>query len=263
MNSMSFNDLLHQNYNQLSETDFAISKFIMENKNEIGNLGVTVFAKKSLSSKSSVIRFSQKLGFTGYSEMKNYLKWEASADPSNEKHSSFFTQTLQDVEETLKYIREADWTELYQVIEKCARIFVISTGVTQQNQAAELQRMFLLIGKPVQVIPGSADSVEFKRIVEQLAENDVIFLLSLSGENRSLDGILNILKIKRALIVSITNFKSNWLSGQATYNLYASSSRSPIPNDWWLQSASSFFTLVEAFAFGYIDYQRKVSNNNE
>lgn len=256
---MSFNDLVHQNYTQLSETDLTISKFIMENKNKLSDMSVTQLAKKSLSSKSSVIRFSQKLGFTGYSEMKNYLKWESSAVP-NEPASSFFNQTLKDVEETLKYIREADWTAIYKVIEKCKRIFVISTGVTQQNQAAELQRMFLLIGKPVQVIPGNADSVEFRRIVEQLEETDVIFLLSLSGENRSLEGILNILKIRQAAIISITNFKSNWLSGQATYNLYASSSRSPIPQDWWLQSASSFFTLVEAFSFGFIDYQRKQLN---
>lgn len=253
---MTFNELLHQNFAQLSETDLAISKFIIENDHKIGEMSVTDFAKRSLSSKSSVIRFSQKLGFTGYSEMKNYLKWETSSHSLTEPASSFFKQTLKDVEETLTYIREADWTAIYQVIEKSSRIFVISTGVTQQNQAAELQRMFLLIGKPVQVIPGSADSVEFKRIVEQLEESDVIFLLSLSGENRSLEGILNMLKIRQAVIISITNFKSNWLSGQATYNLYASSSRSPIPQDWWLQSASSFFTLVEAFAFGFIDYQR-------
>ena len=165
-----------------------------------------------------------------------------------------------EVKQDHRTAKEANWSEIYGVLNKCSRIYVISTGVTQKNQAAEIQRLFLLIGKPVQVIPGNAQSVEFRRIVEGLNEDDVLFLLSLSGENIGLEGILNILNIKKSVIISITNFKSNWLSGRSTYNLYASSSRSPLPQDWWLQTASTFFILIEIFAFGFVDYQRNLQN---
>lgn len=256
---MNFNDFIHQNYEELSELDLSICQFVIENKVSISSMSITDFARKSLSSKSSVIRFAQKLGFNGYSEMKNFIKWEISNVVPTETSATFFDQVLDDTIQTIQQIKEADWSEMYEALAKCSRIYVISTGVTQKNQAAEIQRLFLLIGKPVQIIPGNAQSVEFKRIVEGLDENDVLFLLSLSGENIGLEGILNILNIKRSIIISITNFKNNWLSGRSTYNLYASSSRSPLPQDWWLQTASTFFILIETFAFGFVDYQRHLS----
>jgi len=114
----------------------------------------------------------------------------------------------------------------------------------------------LLIGKPVQMIPASSQSNEFKRIMENITENDLIFVLSLSGENQHLFNVLNVLSTYHSTIVSITNMQNNLLSGRADYSLYASSSRSPNPTDWWLQTASSFFLLIEAFAFGYVDYCR-------
>ncbi len=66
--------------------------------------------------------------------------------------------------------------------------------------------------------------------------------------------ILNLLNLKHSMIISVTNFKSSWLSGQTAFNLYVSSGRIPLPMDWWLQTASTFFLLIEAFAFGYEDY---------
>ncbi|MDH6365514.1 RpiR family glv operon transcriptional regulator [Enterococcus sp. PF1-24] len=253
---MRFHDLIHQNYDLLSDTDLEISRFISENKQKIKNLSVKEFAYQSLSSKSSVIRFAQKLGFTGYSEMRNFLKWEMGETVIAEE-SAFRSQVLQDTKKTIAYIEESDWTEIYQKIDNCRQIYVISTGVTQRSQAAELQRLFLLIDKPLQIIQGDGQSNEFKRITENLKAEDLLFLLSLSGENKNLVEVLNILTLKKAPIISITNLKDNWLSGQADYNLYASSSRSPLPQDWWLQTAATFFLLIEAFAFGYVDYQRQ------
>lgn len=253
---MRFHDLVHLHYHEMSEAEIEISRYISENLEQIKEMSIKDFAHESLSSKSSVIRFSQKLGFTGFSELRNFLKWETSKDGFG-MEQSFMEQSIVDTEKTIRYIQEADWSDIYKVIDACNRIFVISTGVTQKSQAAELQRLFLLIGKPVQVIPGNAQSNEFKRITENLTETDILFLLSLSGENENLEEILNVLKLKHSVVISVTNLRNNRLSGRADYNLYASSSRSPLPQDWWLQTASTFFLLIEAFAFGYVDHQRR------
>lgn len=259
---MRFHDLVNQHYELLSETDLEISRFISEHKEEVRQLSIKEFAHKSLSSKSSVIRFAQKLGFTGFSEMRNFLKWEE-ASPEEQGQLSFRKQVLRDTEKTIRYIQEADWTAIYQAIDQAEHIYLVSTGVTQKSQASELQRLFLLIGKPAQVIPGTGSSNEVKRILERVTEKDVLFLLSLSGENTGLIEILNILSIKKAKIISITDHKDNSLSGRSNFNLYAASSRSPFPQDWWLQTASTFFILIEAFVFGYVDFQRKQLKETE
>ncbi len=251
---MSLEELINTNYDYLSDTDLTIAKYVLANKENIGKMGINELAKKSLASKSSILRFSQKLGFSGYSELKNFVKWEINDAEDTPEQNELFDQILNDVQKTMQYLQNVDLVPIYNAIETSKNIYVISTGFAQTNQAAELQRLFLLIGKPVQLIPGMSHTNEYKRIIEKLTSEDLIILLSLSGENPSLQGLLDIPAVKGTKIISLTNFKSNWLSGHSDINLYASSTKNPNPKNWWIQSASSFFIVVEALAFGYIDY---------
>lgn len=253
---MRFTDLVNEYYDELNESELLICSYILENTVHVPKMSLIDFAQQSLSSKSSVIRFSQKLGFTGFSELRNFLKWQ-DYETILDEQITFKDQVIKDAQKLLTILQESDWTAIYQTIHSIDNIYVITTGITQKNQAAELQRLFLLIGKPLQIIPGDGDSNEFRRILERLSEKDIVFVLSLSGEKNRLESIMNRLKIVNSKIVSITSLQNNWLSGKSDYNLYATTSRSPLPKDWWLQTASSFFLLVEAFAFGYMDYKRK------
>ncbi|WP_066058275.1 MurR/RpiR family transcriptional regulator [Robertmurraya korlensis] len=251
---MNLEELINKNYEYLSDTDFTIAKYVLANKDKIGNMGINPLAKNSLASKSSVLRFAQKLGFSGYSEFKNFVKWE-NASPNEElKPNELFEQVLYDVNKTLDYLNSMDFEPIYKAIDTSENIYVISTGIAQKNQATELQRLFLLIGKPVQIIPAMAHANEYKLIIEKLTSKDLIILFSLSGENPNLQGLLDIPAVKGAKMISLTNLKSNWLSGHADFNLYASSTMNPIPKNWWVRSASSFFIVVEALAFGYLDF---------
>lgn len=252
---MLFSDIVNQHYETLNEVDIQMVKYIHAHPKEITTMGTNDFAKVCHSSKSSVIRFTQKLGFTGFSELRNFLKWQNNPNDIG-KDAAFKRRIFSDAQRTIRYLEENNWEKIYQALENSRNVYLLGTGVTQQNQAAELQRLLLLIGKPAQMIPASSQSNEFKRIMENITENDLIFVLSLSGENQHLFNVLNVLSTYHSTIVSITNMQNNLLSGRADYSLYASSSRSPNPTDWWLQTASSFFLLIEAFAFGYVDYCR-------
>jgi len=249
---MRFTDLVNEHYADLNETELLMCNYIMENIDIIPTMSTLEFARNSLSSKSSVIRFSQKLGFTGFTELRNFIKWQDHEERFDEQ-ITFTNQVIKDIERLLNILKDRNWLPIYQIIDSVDNIYVITTGITQKNQAAELQRLFLLIGKPLQIIPGNGNSNEFRRILERLTEKDIVFVLSLSGENNRLESIIHQLELVKSKIVSITSLQNNWLSGKSDFNLYATTSRSPLPKDWWLQTASSFFVLIEAFAFGYDD----------
>lgn len=253
---MRFTDLVNEHYVDLNESELLMCNYIMENIDKIPSMSILEFARNSLSSKSSVIRFSQKLEFTGFTELRHFIKWQ-DHEQSFDEQITFKDLVIKDTERLLKILKDSDWLPIYQIIDSVDNIYVITTGITQKNQAAELQRLFLLIGKPLQIIPGDGSSNEFRKIIERLSEKDIVFVLSLSGENNRLESIINQLKIVKSKIVSITSLQNNMLSGKSDFNLYATTSRSPLPKDWWLQTASSFFVLIEAFAFGYMDYKRK------
>ena len=53
-----------------SNTEQVIANYIMENFREIGNYSTRQLAKKTFTSSAAIVRFSQKLGFEGYTDFK-------------------------------------------------------------------------------------------------------------------------------------------------------------------------------------------------
>lgn len=261
--SLKLIELINENYESFSDTDKIICSFLLENKQDLISSNINDFAKKSLSSKSSVIRFSQKLGFTGFSEMKTFIKWEYENKNVKSNSYSFFEQIINDTEETIKYLKNKNFLDIYQQIDRAKNIYVMPTGTTQHLQASELQRLFMLSEKDVRVIPSNIKTAEFKRMYEILSSEDLIFILSLSGENVDLEESINLLNQKNVKTVSISNFQSSFLSKNCNYNVYGWSSRSPMPDDWWLRTTSTFFILTESIVFGYQDYLNRSSKIDE
>ena len=215
---MRFTDIVNEHYADLNETELLMCNDSMENIDIIPTMSTLEFARNSLSSKSSVIRFSQKLGFTGFTELRNFIKWQDHEERFDEQ-ITFTNQVIKDIERLLNILKDRNWLPIYQIIDSVDNIYVITTGITQKNQAAELQRLFLLIGKPLQIIPGNGSSNEFRRILERLTEKDIVFVLSLSGENNRLESIIHQLELVKSKIVSITSLQNNWLSGKSDFNL--------------------------------------------
>lgn len=255
---MVLHEIINAHYSEFSATEKGICDFVLENIDEVIKMNIKDFSKLSLSSKSSVIRFSQKLGFTGFTEFRNFLKWEVTSKSKTDTNYSFFDQVLNDSHETIKHIKNQNWDTLYKKVHEAEQVYIIATGITQQVQASEFQRLFMLTGKNVRVIPGNKDVSEFQRMSELMTKNDLIFILSLSGENKDLENVINILKVKKIKMVSMTNYLNNWLSINCDYNLYCYSSKNPAPTTWWLRTTSTFFILIETFIFGYNDFIKKI-----
>ncbi|MGX7349258.1 MurR/RpiR family transcriptional regulator [Dolosicoccus paucivorans] len=253
---MRINELINKAYEDFSENDRNIASNVIFYQYKIENMTLQDFADISYTSKSSVIRFSQKLGFKGYTELKNYIMLQ-DREEEYDSTQSMHKMLLNNIESTLNHLKRVDLTEVYQCMDQAANLYIIYTGLSQANMAEELRRYLLLLNKPVQIIPPLADSNEFKKITESLHPRDVIFLISLSGENKKLKSTVDTLKLYDCKLISITTIDPNELAGRCDYNLYAYTGRSPLPKDWWIQTSSTFFIVLEAFVFGYIDYLKK------
>lgn len=63
---------------------------------------ITELAQSSLTSKSSVLRLTKKLGFSGYSEFKYNLRNQLNKNSQTHKTMSFAEMQDNDIEETKK-----------------------------------------------------------------------------------------------------------------------------------------------------------------
>ena len=55
---------------QFSDTEKVIADYILENFRELVNLSTRQLAQKTFTSSAAIVRFSQKLGFEGYTDFK-------------------------------------------------------------------------------------------------------------------------------------------------------------------------------------------------
>lgn len=65
---------------------------------------------------------------------------------------------------------------------------------------------------------------ELKLLLSELNKNDLIIILSKSGDGMELSEITNMLALRKIPVLSITEFKNNDLASKTDYNLYFQSS---------------------------------------
>ncbi len=69
------------------------------------------------------------------------------------------------------------------------------------------------------------DNEQIESIVEDLTFQDVVIIISLSGNSKTLFPIMKKLNAKKVKVISITILEANYLSSMAPYNLYVTVAR--------------------------------------
>jgi len=246
-----FSDKMNKVYNQLNETDLLILSVILRNFEKIPTIGVEELARMCNTSRTSVLRISKKLEFSGYGELRNYIKWEVDKASSNGFASSI-TPVETETECTISELKNnKQFEEVVEKIISAKRIFIYGTGQAQRNCANEIQRLFLQAGKYMFVIKATA---EFQLLSEELNEDDLVFVISLSGEIERFKDALHLLKMKNTAIVSITSFGNNLLAAEADYRLYAVTLPIQMKNNKLHNSFVSFFAIAEFLFRSYLEH---------
>lgn len=213
---MIFSELIKRKYQDLGETDYEIYKYMIENKQLINNISITDLAEKTFTSKSSVLRFVQKLGFSGFTEFKYMIDWE-----ERPKESQIFevSEMHNYITKTMKKLENMDLTNLFYKINQSENIYLISTGFSQQYQSQTLQRDFLKMGVSMNIVPAGINSELSTTIIEKLTKKDLLIVFSSSGENMVIKEMLTIPLLKEVPIFSITSFGKSWLQNQSECNI--------------------------------------------
>ncbi|MEB7414772.1 MurR/RpiR family transcriptional regulator [Mammaliicoccus sciuri] len=235
---MILDKLINEHYQQLNDNDIHIIQMINQNIHLIHRLKIQEIADISHTSISSIHRLARKLGFDGYSDFKAYIK----LNRQTSKPSTDIIESLeQDLQQTMKHLKMIDYDYISEQINQAPYIYIYGTGVAQLNVARDAQRHFLSIHKRVMVIN---DENELKIAMNQMNKDDLIFIISLSGETSHLRENVEIMHTRNISYISITTLKDNYLAQNASHNIYVNSSPIELFNQ---TSYSSFLPYHIAF----------------
>ena len=146
---MRIEELINAHYDELNENDIHIWQYIMTHRKECENLSIEELASQCFVSRTTVMRFAQKIGLRGYAELKLYLKMDRQADKEKQTGFDLFYNKYNQFMLSLK---EKNMKNAIEMISGANNLYVYGTGIVQNSVASEMKREFLEVGKLINVL---------------------------------------------------------------------------------------------------------------
>lgn len=254
---MTIAEQIIANYGKLNETDLSIWEYVTQNKTRVKNMSIDELATETMVSRTTVSRFVRKIGMKGFSEFKFRLSIEL-----EKLTPKILSNVYEDAcSAMIQYIEEQrykDYDKICRLIHKSKNKFVYGTGDIQVAVAKQVKRMFMQAKEVFYDVGGSTFD---KAMYEVMDKDDLIIIISLSGNNESALKIARTAKLNNVKIVSITEFKDNELSRLSDASLYISATPLDLleqrPN---YKLTMIYFILVELLFIKYTVYKGNLTN---
>lgn len=214
---MVLDKLVNQYYEGLSDNDLYMIKVIHDNIDKMKGMKIQELAELSHTSISSIHRLAKKLGFDGYSDLKSYIKLN---DVPGEDPDDLMELLDHDIKQTLKHLDQLNFDKLNQMIDDAPFIYIYGTGTAQLEVANDVQRQLLSLYKRSMVLKNER---ELMNGIEQLSEEELLLIISLSGETKNFEEIIHMIKARNVQYISVTTLKDNLLAQNAMFNIYVNS----------------------------------------
>ena len=216
----------------MSAIERRIADFILENAHLLRDYSSQQLANSLGISQSSVVKFSQKLGFKGYPDLKVSVSEAVAREngngetravaPRKDPHAALAqdlwrSKTL--AEEETSLINTADKiTEIARAIDTAGKVFVLGGGEDGLQAGAFAVRLAQL---GIAVL-SHTDPVLMSASLAIAARNDVLVLFSEHGRQTSLTQAARQFHERRGKVVSVTRHSPNPVRAHADLSLLVS-----------------------------------------
>ena len=233
-----------------------IAHAILENPEAIESRTLSQISFESGTSEASIVRFCKRLGFSGYTELKNTLTAERQATPlsSNSIYgyddmttvlSKLYQSNLEVLGETLAILRN-DYEVVLNKLIQARSIHFFAVG--DANMVAKL---FEIKFKRLGVFCSAEEDVMLQMLTaSNLTKDDVAIAISYEGRSRNVVETMQIAKKRGATTISITNKPKSPLLQYTDITLMIAAHDMTIGRDKVTRRISDQF-ILEGLYMGY------------
>lgn len=242
----SIESLYNKKYHKMSQNDLYIFDYVMRYVEKVSRISITELSKELAVSKSTISRFTQKIGFSGFSEFKFFLL-DTLQNPESDRTEKSVDRVMDDMEATFKLFKQANLQGIVEALYYANDIFCYGTGWGQKTALDDLRRSMILCNKYTVDISART---ELQIISRAVTDKDVLIIASLSGDVSSIEDELNIFKSRGAVIIAITSIQASLLARIADYTIYFQTLAIP----YYKEDMVSFLPISQVTNLLFLEY---------
>ncbi|MCC5467246.1 MurR/RpiR family transcriptional regulator [Pelosinus baikalensis] len=237
MNSeRTFEDKIKTVYNHLSKSEKKVADYVLEHGHEVTRLPLTDLAQKSQVSEPTVVRFTKRVGFSGYSDLKlSIMKdWGKKTviqdnnvsllidlhvnkdDKLEDIPGKMIHITMKALQDTLRIIDISEYLKAVKSLSEANIIDIYGVG-NSGSITNDLMNKLMRIGLNARAFN---DNHLQQISATHLTKDDVAIAISHSGSTKDVIDTLKIAKENGARTIALSNYKASEISKYADIQLF-------------------------------------------
>lgn len=194
---------IEANKNNFTKAELKFYELLKENIKYVESHSIVMVAKKCGASKSAILRFCQKIGYSGYSEFRFDLMKYTHSQIKNNNEVSILSMTSSIFNKAIEKIRTIDENKIIKCVKKIynANIIKVMGLMDSSLVAKKFFYDFTKLGKNILTI---TDIMEINFAISSMVKNDLIILFSVDGYLNNLEDFFKDIKEKNNDMILIT-----------------------------------------------------------
>jgi len=220
--AIDFFEATQDTVRELNKTERGIFDFVVKNMEDVKQMSIQKFAAEMFLSTTSIFRFTQKLGFSGYSEFINSLLVTSFNQPEDILPTALMKQGypegyLKNTIETIRVMSETQVSKVMALLARRPSIYILTDDCARPITHYS-EKLFIGLGLDAY---GPEISYQRQNLVNHITSDDMLIALSYSGQDKEMiDFIERVFLRERPFLLSITRADNNTLESLSDANFY-------------------------------------------
>ncbi|MGX7197759.1 MurR/RpiR family transcriptional regulator [Enterococcus olivae] len=206
---MKFTQLVQEHYPTLTKSEKKIADYLLEIKEKTIYSTMSDIKEMTQVGDATIVRFCQKLGFSGFADLKIEIAKEDFSRSQPVEENTFYDHVLDRLFDALnstrQLINENELIRALSAITDARHLYVFGVG-SSGNTSMNLENMFLRVGVHCKAVTDPHFQAQSASL---LNEEDVVIGFSLSGRTKDTYDSMKIAKDNGATIIAVTNYLSS------------------------------------------------------
>ncbi|MCL2564399.1 MAG: MurR/RpiR family transcriptional regulator [Defluviitaleaceae bacterium] len=256
--AIDFFEATHETIRDLNQTERQLFDYVVKNMDTVKNMSIQKFAQEQFLSTTTIFRFTQKLGFSGYSDFINSLLVTYHSQPDTSfpdlaASRDYMEEYLKNAIETVRVMSQKQVEKVVELLKGKPHIYILTDNNTHAiGQYCE--RLFIGLGFHA-YFPEAA--YQMQNLVNHIKSQDMILALSHSGQDVvMIDFIERVFLKEHPHLLSVTRADNNSLESLSDTNFYVFADTIRVPG-MDLTSSVNMLMIVELLIYEYIVRSKK------